>query len=233
MKRILLLFILTSTFVSNCFSQDKGYIAFSFGSSTPIGDFASKDPNNDAAGYAKSGLSLDISMGIKFGKHLGMSALFRGQANSTETQAIADQITKQNPGISGTVESNAWSIGGYMIGGYGSFPISEKVSFDTKVMFGFLTATSPEILLNLNGPGGTAWIKQHSSSSSTFAYLVSAGFKYDVGNRVCLLANFDYLGANPEFNNVETTTSNNGSSKTSFSQSFGTINLGIGIGYRL
>jgi hypothetical protein len=233
MKNLIILLTISLFTATNCFSQDKGYIAISLGSSTPIGEFASKDPNNNAAGYAKSGAIFDISYGYKFGKNFGISALLRGQANTTDAQAIADQLSKQNPGVSGTVDSKAWSIGGYMVGGYGSFPISEKVSFESKAMFGFLSATSPELTVNLSGPGGTAWFKQNSSSSSTFAYLLSAGFKYNAGKRICLLANFDYLGAKPEFSNVETTSSTGSSSKSTFSQSFGTINFGVGIGYRL
>lgn len=233
MKNLIILFAMSLLTATNCFSQDKGYVAISLGSSTPIGDFASKDPNNNSAGYAKSGAIFDISFGYKFGKNFGISALLRGQANSTDAQAIADQISRQNPGVSGTVESKTWSIGGYMVGGYGSFPISPKISFDTRLLFGFLSAISPEITVNLVGPGGTAWVKQNSSSSSTFAYLIGAGFKYDVGKRICLLANFDYLGAKPEFSNVETTSSTGSSSKSTFSQSFGTINFGVGIGYRL
>lgn len=231
MKMKILLFSLL-IFTVTAFAQDKGYIGISLGSSTPIGDFASNDPNNNAAGYAKTGLHFDFTFGYKLGKHFGIAALLRGQANATDAQALADQIAQQNPGVSNTVNSTAWSIGGYMVGGYGSFPISEKFSFESKIMFGFLTATSPDITIDLTGPGGSAWVKENSASSSAFAYLLSAGFKYNVGKHFCLLYYFDYLGAKPEFSNVSTTTSSGTSSTGTFSQNFGTINNNIGIGYR-
>ncbi len=233
MKNLFILLIISLFSATNCLSQDKGYIAISISSSTPSGDFASKDPDNKSAGYATSGIIFDISFGYKFGKNFGIASLIRGQANGTDAQALADELSKQNPGLNGTVESGTWSIGGYMAGGYGSFQISEKASFESRIMFGFLSATSPDINVNLTGSGGSAWLKQKSASSSTFAYLFSVGFKYDVGERICLLSNFDYLGAKPEFRNVETTTSLGTSDKSTFSQSFGTINIGVGIGYRL
>lgn len=233
MKNLFILITISLFSATNCLSQDKGYIAISLGSSAPTGDFASKDPDNNSAGFATSGAIFDISFGYKFGKNFGIAALLRGQANGTDAQAIADEISKQNPGISGTVESGTWGIGVYMVGGYGSFPISEKVSFESRIMFGFLSATSPDINVNLTGLGGSAWVKQKSASSSAFAHLIGVGFKYDAGRRICLLANFDYLGAKPEFRNVETTTSLGTSEKNTYSQSFGTINFGIGIGYRL
>ena len=233
MKKLFIVLTVSFVTATNCFSQNNGYIAISLGSSKPIGDFASNDPNKAAAGYAKSGAIFDVSFGFKLGKNLGIAALLRGQANPTDAQAYADQISKQNPGVSGTVESKNWSIAGYMGGAYGSFPITEKLSFESKVLIGFLSATSPEMTVNLIGPGGTAWAKQNSATSSTFAYMLSTGFKFDVAKRVCMLANIDYLGANPEFSNVTTTASNGTMSKTTFSQSFGTVNIGVGVGFRL
>lgn len=218
----------------NSSSYKKGFIGIALGPSLPIGDFASKDPKNNSAGYANMGAIFDISFAYKFGKQFGIAALIRSQSNSTDAQALADQLSQEIPGgISGTVESKMWSIGGYMVGGYGSFQISSKVSFDARLMLGFLSATTPELKISLSGPGGSAWIKQKSSSSSTFAYLIGAGFKFDVGNRICLLTNLDFLGAKPEFTNVEIVTSDGSSGKSTFSQSYGAINLGVGIGYRL
>jgi hypothetical protein len=219
---------------TDSFSQDKGYVAISLGTNIPIGDFASSDANNKSAGYATTGGISDISFAYKFGENFGMSALIRGQANPTDAQSFADEIAKQFPGSNVTVDSKTWGIGGLMFGGYGSFPISEKVSFDTRAMIGFLNATSPDITVTLTGSGGSAWVKMNSTSSTAFSYLIGAGFKYDAGRKVCLFANIDYLGANPEFKNVETTDNTGATLSTNtFSQSFGTISFSIGIGLRL
>lgn len=233
MKNATLLLLATLFYSTLSNAQNKGYIALSFGSSTPVGDFASKDPANNAAGYAKSGAVFDVSFVYKLGKNLGIAALLRGQANTVDAQEMADFIARQYPGVSVSIESKTWSIGGYMVGGYGSYPVSEKLSFETKVLFGFLSATSPQIDYFLVGPGGSGWVRQASASASAFSYLFGAGFKYDVSKRICLLAQFDYLGSKPEFTGVQTTNSTGYYNKSTFSQSFGTINFGIGAGYRL
>lgn len=232
-KKLLLLLALTAINANHCISQNKGYVAISIGPSIPIGDFASKDGKNDSAGFAKTGAIFDISFVYKLGKNLGISALLRGQSNSVDNSAFANELSKQVGG-SWTVDSESWKIGGLMLGGYGSYPISSKVSFDLKAMIGFLRASSPELFVTLNGSGGAAWVKQESKSATSFSYLVSTGFKFDVGKKIYLLTNLDYLGSKPEFKNVTTTNSSGGNSTTgTLSQNFGTLNLGIGIGLKI
>lgn len=224
------IFLLTAT---KCLSQDKGYIAISVGPSIPIGDFASKNGNNSSAGWATSGAIFDISFAYKLGQKFGLSGLLRGQTNSIDNSALASEFVKQNGG-SWTVSSKAWTLGGFMFGAYGSLPISDKVSFDTRAMIGFLNATSPEINTTLNGTGGAAWLKQSSVSAISFSYLIGGGFKFNVNDKICLLANIDYFGAKPEFIDVEITSSAGGApQKSTFSQGFGAINFGFGIGLRL
>jgi len=214
-------------------AQDKGYIAVSVGPSIPIGDFASKNINNVSAGFAAGGAIFDISFAYKFGKNFGLSAMLHGQANGIDEVALESSYNKQIGG-SWNVRSKPWSIGGLMFGAYGSFPISEKVSFDTRAMVGFLSATSPELNITLNGSGGAAWVKQSAETALPFSVLLGGGFKFDVRKRVCLLLNMEYIAAKPEFRNVEITSSNGGAPETStYSQSIRAINFGFGLGLRI
>jgi len=233
MKKFTLFTLISLFSIINCFAQDKGYIAVSLGPSIPTGDFASKNPNYQPAGLANPGAIFDISFGYKFDKNFGIAALIRGQANTIDGQVLAQELLRQNPGLSYTVDGGTWAIAGYMFGGYGSFPISEKISFESRIMFGFLTATSPDINVDAFTSGYSGWVKQSGTRSTAFAHLIGVGFKWDVGRRIALLANFDYLGAKPEFRNVITTSSAGTMEMNTFSQRFGTINFGIGVGYRL
>src|SRR5690606_1448615 len=235
MKKIVFSLIALLIIVSQSYAQEKkGYIGISLGPSIPMGDLSSKDADNDAAGWANTGAIFDISFAYKLGGgNFGLTALLRGQANSTDAQALADELANQYPGINWTVESGGWGIGGLMFGGFGSFPLSDKSSFDTRAMIGFLSASSPELTVTGTGPGGTAWIKQGSTAASSFAYLLGAGFKFDVGRKLYLLTNIDYLGSNPEFRNVETTTSLGTRERSSWSQSMGTLNLSIGLALKI
>lgn len=232
-KNFLLFIAISILSIGSCFSQDKGYIGVILGPSIPIGDFASVNPDNESAGFAETGTLFELSFGYKIGENFGIAALIRGQSNSIDVQAMADDLSKAESSLKGTIKSEPWSAAAFMIGGYGSFPISEKFHFESKIMIGSLFGDSPEINISLTEPINNAWIKQEEADASAFAFLVGVGFKYDVGNRVCLLANLDYLGAKPEFSNVETSASFTATETNTFSQSFNTINFGIGIGFRL
>lgn len=215
--------------------SDKGYVGLSVGASIPIGDFASKDKNNNSAGFATTGTIFDISFGYKLGKNFGISALYRGQVNPTDADAFAAIFQNQYPGISWTVDSKSWSAAGFLFGCYGSFPIgtSGQTSFETRALIGFLSATTPEI--NITGRFGTtsAWIRQSSATATSFSFLLGMGFKFNVGNKICLLTNLDYLGAKPEFTDIKITDSTGGSSVETVTQSLETINFSVGIGFRL
>jgi len=230
MKKALLIMALIST--SFVFSQDKGYLVVAFGTSTPLGDFAGKNINNNSSGFANQGVAFDLSFGRKLSKYFGIAALVREQINSVDAQAIADGFSKQQPTYSNSVNITGWTLGGYMLGGYGSFPINDKMSIDTKIICGFLAAQSPSITVNLNDGVNSLWVKQHSASSTAFAYLFGVGYRFNPAKHFCLSANFDYLGANPQFSGVVTTDNSGGRSVDTWSQKFGTINYTIGIGYR-
>src|ERR1035437_763621 len=138
-KTLLTLSLLITTIIGS--AQDKGFVAISLGSSTPISDFASTDPHGTSSGYAREGFFFDISFGAKFSKYFGFTGLIREQVNSIDAQSMADYLAQQNPGYSNTVSTTGWTIGGYMAGAYGSFPVAPKMSIESRVMFGFLTAT--------------------------------------------------------------------------------------------
>lgn len=236
MKKSAFTLVALFAIISLGYSQDdsKGHIGISLGPSIPLGDLSSKDADNDAAGWANAGAILDISFAYKLGNgNFGVTGLLRGQFNPTDAQGLADELANQAGGVVWTVESDGWGIGGLMFGGFGSFPISEKASFDTRAMIGFLSASSPEFTITGTGSGGTAWVRQGSASSNSFAYLIGAGFKFDIGSKLYLLTNLDYLGSNPEFSDVTTTTSDGFRETDTWSQNMGTLNLSVGIALKL
>jgi hypothetical protein len=235
MKNLLNLFTLVFFVFSVSFGQDKGYIAISLGPSFATGDFASTNMDNKSAGFAKTGAIFDITFAYKLNKNFGVSALLRGQANKTDAQAFADEMIKQIPmdNVAIRTETGSWGIGALLLGGFGSFPIQKDLSFEPRVMVGFASATSPGLTFNIDTPEGSAWVKQSSATATDFAYLFGMGVKYNAGKRVCILGNIDYFGSKPNFKNVELTDSFGDVYKDDYLRPLGSINLGIGIGYRL
>lgn len=235
MKKIVFSLIMLLSLTTQSYAQEtKGYIGISLGPSIPMGDLASKDIDNESAGWANTGALVDISFAYKLGKgNFGITALLRGYSNPTDAQAMANEFAKEFPGATWTVESDSWKIGGLMLGGFGSFPISEKSSFDTRVLIGFVNASSPALTVTENDAGSSIWVKQSSTSATSFAYLIGAGFKFEIGSKLYLLTNLDYLGSKPEFSNVETTSSGGNRTTDTWSQSIGTLNFTAGIALKL
>lgn len=225
------LVIFTCLIGTKALSQDKGYIGLGFGGSTPLGTFASTEPDNEDAGFATIGLSIDLSFGYKLGERFGLAALIRSQANGVDAQAIADQLVL--PGYKVTVEAGNYAIGGFFVGGYGSFPISGKLDLDTRGLIGFASTSSPtyDIRYSAMGVGDVLTFKQTSATGGAFAYNLGAGLRWNVGRKVCLVWMLDYMGTNPEFEftltNIDGTTT-----RSRYNQPIATFNSSISIGYR-
>ena len=235
MKKIIstltVMFLITSISIAQ---NDNGYIGISFGPSIPMSDLASKSADNSAAGYANSGAIFDISFNYKLGDgDFGIVALLRGQANAIDAQELANSAASLYPGILWTVESDPWSIGGFLFGGYATFPISNKASFDAKAMLGFLSATSPELHITASNQASSVWVISNEATASSFAYCISSGFKFELGDKMYLLSNIDYLASNPEFLNRETLASDGSITTDTWSQDMKTLNFSIGIAYKL
>lgn len=232
MKKVFLFSIALFLSVTG-FCQDKGYVALSGGFSVPISDFASKDASNDGAGYALSGISGDVSFAYKFGKNFGLAMMLRQQFNAVDNQAVGEDIAKSAGVPFSNITSTWWKVSGLMAGGYASFPVSSKMSVDFKAIAGFMAATSPEETIYFPYNGQQAWVKLNTAKAYPFSYLVGVGYKYDLADRICFLMNFDYLGAKPEFNDVQITSSVGQTDSNTFAMKFATINVNVGIGFRL
>jgi hypothetical protein len=230
MLRKYTLLLLLFSMVTYCQAQDKGYIGLSVGPSFPMGDYGSSSINNEHAGLAETGLMIDLSFGYKLGKNFGIAALVRGQSNPIDEDAF-DIFSLY--GLSYTIQADAWSLGNYMVGGYLSVPVTEgKISFDSRVLVGVANATSPELTITISDGYSTEWVRQNSESGTSFAFLLGAGFKFNVGPKICLLTNIDYSSTDAEMD--VTSTSSQGDVETGkIEQTMATFNISVGFGIRL
>ncbi len=235
MKRTITVIIALFTLITSSYSQDeKGFIGISLGPSIPIGDFASKDKKNSSAGGADPGAVFDLSFSYKLGEsNFGITGLLHGQANPYDPQVLIDDINNKPIPYNTTIETKNWEIGGFMLGGFGSFPITQKISFDTRAMIGYLKASYPEYTLTLSNDTIKLWRKHESVSTYSFSYLVGAGLKFDVGKKIYLLTNVDYFNSNPEFTDVSYNVSNGDTKKATIKRNMNSINLSVGIALKL
>ena len=236
MKTRLLLFILFECMILLAHSQDKGYIVLSLGSGFPTGDFGSNNINNEAAGFATTGTIVDLSLAQKFGNNFGMTLLARIQVNGVDTDPLLEELSAEYPGIPWTAEEHNWATEAFMGGFYGSFPLGNgKFNFETRALIGLVRSVSPEFTFSAFTNNHYYEATTLSATADAFGYLFGVGFKLGIGKHLGVLLNVDYLGANPEFEDVMSYTRIDAiynTSSNTFQQSFGSLNVGVGIGWR-
>lgn len=217
----------------------KGFVAILGGPSTPAGDLASVDLNYAGVSFAQPGTLFELLAAWRFGKNFGIATSVIRQSYPVDVQAIEAEIVKDVPSSSYNVEieSEAWCSTGLLFGGYGSFPISRKFSFDARLMLGFLSAVSPELTEKISNPlaNESFSITRESASSdflSTIAYMAGAGIRFNASRSLLLLANLSYLVANPEFSAGFYYPNGVLAQTETFSKQFNALNAGFGIGFR-
>ena len=205
-------------------AQDfKHSISLSFGTATPKGDFGSIDINNDNAGGAASGICIDLEYkGFLFHDKIGLLGLIKNQINPMD----ADYLALQTP-TGMTVTSDNWVLNGYMVGAFYDIQLGEKGFIHPKVGFGMLNATSPKLAFNV---GGVDFLTINSASATTFSTLFGADFGLNLG-KFKLQAQYDFLMANPTFNQKAVDETGTVVGTNDMKQSMQTYNVKLGIGY--
>ena len=227
--KAILLFAAALILSIDSFCQDKGFVSINLGPAIPMGDFGSTALNNEDAGFAKTGYFADLSFGYKLGTNIGVGATLRTQSNGIDKDAILSfyQIFGISEEI--TIKADPYSCNGLLGGLYGSFPIKGKTSFDFRGFVGFMSCERPEITMSITAFGFTESFTLPGASGTSFAYLLGAGLKIDVSNRVCLNTGIDFLSTSPEFKLEDPDTGE----VDKYTQSISTINIGVGVGLRL
>jgi hypothetical protein len=214
--------------------EKKAHFGISVSPAFAIGNFASKDYDNPSSGWANPGFSFSMTLDYKLGKgNWGISALSRSQVHLFDAQAYANELAAKMSGAYWIVESSGWGLNSLLVGGFGSVPISSKVSFNGKALLGYTTVTQPDITSIGYVGGNSFWVKQSTSAAISFSYMLSTGFKFELGKKYLLLTGIDYLGAAPEFSNVEILSSDGDRTFDTWRQNISTINLNLGVAIKL
>jgi hypothetical protein len=231
MKNIIIGLLALTCLHANAQDDKRGYLTIGLGPSVPFSDFSSTSASNDDAGYAMTGGNLNIAFAYRLGQNLGLTAMLTGTSNPVDVDALAADFKQSYPNANWTVTADRWRIGGVMIGGFATFPASENLSFDVRLLGGVLKSTMPEIRATATSGiiGGSATREEKSVATVTFD--LGFMFKYKIANAVCILAGADFITANPKFNDVVTRTSFGGSSTADIDQTYSTMNINIGIGF--
>ena len=163
-------------------SGKKGCVGFSFGSTVPIGDFASTASQN--AGYAKTGVNINLTGGYNFRPNFGIVGSLLGFKNNLD-YPLASLGFKTEP----------WTCEGLFVGVLGAIKIVGNLFVDFKPMLGLINVQTPKISFN------NKTITDNESVNS-LCFDFGTSLRYDFPEKWCGLLNVDYLQTNPGFSNI-------------------------------
>lgn len=175
----LFLFCLSIILVSSVNAQElrtkDGFISISLGAALPYGDFADDDLNNNDAGLAESGVSVNlVNFGYLFSKNIGITAMLQGAAFPLDNgNAGNDPI---------------WSYGTFLVGPLFTIRNQEsKTEFDFRFMFGSMSG-------QLDPDNGGEAVEGEGG-----ALAIGSGLRYNISDLIAFTANLDIISGKPEF----------------------------------
>ena len=210
----------------------RGFIGFSIGPSFPVGDFASHSFNNEEAGFATTGLNLNINFSYKFSNNIGFTMLFSESSNEFyDGEYFSGDIL----GIPGDWKAtgDSWVSDNIMGGLLLSFP-SDKVDFDIRALVGYSFVVVPEVKFTDRYYGD--YITIQSTSAEEVAYNFGMGLKFNVNKNMAISINADYFSTYPSFSQTVTYDDNGNiaiySDKIPGDMLIEMLNISVGVGYR-
>lgn len=101
-----------------------------------------------------------------------------------------------------TISYGSYTQTNVLTGLYTTIPL-KRLSIDARILGGFNFTNRPESIIDLdfNAIGYTERYYENASSSSSFAYNLGFGVRYNMGKKqkLCLMLSFDFIGAYGDF----------------------------------
>lgn len=205
MKRSILLFSLLLIGIVITKAQkisSTNALTVSIGPSLPVGDYGSKNIQNNGSGFASTGGSVAINYYHLLSKKIGFSVSLQGQLNPLASNKLEESFNDlliaditvwagTNPGqipppaTTGTKYPNwnfdkkSWWTASCLIGIYGEFPLGGdgKTEFLANIAFGPSYITAPSIKGSSIGTAASAYHEQSGGKAWGLGFDVNAGVK--------------------------------------------------------
>jgi opacity protein-like surface antigen len=204
-------------------SEPKSFIAFHAGPSFPVADFSSTDmANNPDAGFAKTGINLNLTYGYRFQKSLALAGSLLFNQNKINKGSITYKDETSGQDI--VLKMDHWQFYGVAAGPVITLPVGNKVYADFKVMIGAVNANAPQISYQ-----GVELTKE--SWNVAPLYQGGVGLRMDAGKSMFILAGADYMYLKPTFIYTFTGAAFEGV-PTDFKQKMSVLNVTAGVGFK-
>jgi hypothetical protein len=194
-------------------NNKKSFLSLNLGASIPLGDFSSASLTNEEAGFALTGITLDMNYLYHFTENVGLAATGFYNMNGLDISKLREET-----GIR-SLKMDHWQFIGLAAGPAFSFEMSPKVMGDIRVMGGIATANSPDITTN-----GSPLIPEDWGTSGLFQ--AGVGCRVKIGPNSYFSGGVDYRYLKPTF---KVTVDNE---TISAEQNMSLLNISLGIGFK-
>lgn len=220
----------------------QNWMAVSVGVSLPNNEFGSvleKDP----AGYAKTGICIDLDAAIYLTRKLGLSATVGAYQNKVLKQYYLNNIYKSVPFLltDRNFDADKW-INAYAALGPIITLEENKIALDLRFLGGMMYTKLPEIKYEGSFPSSpsnieTLNIYRTSDNNFSAVFIFSGALNYSLSKtyKTKMYIKAQYIGASPKLSSTKTIQSQDYEivSHQNQKQPVGVFNIGIGFKYDL
>ena len=230
LKKVQLLSVLILVSCVSVLNAQKGTLSteYSFGFSTPLGDFGEANSQNSGSGYANTGYSSHA--GIRYqlndgGFNILLSA--QSQANAFDVAAYDREITLLDPSLNWSVTADIYSMSAFLAGLQQDFKVSDKTQIGVLAQLGLSFAEDPMMsVMELNT--GYWWVSSNNYSAA-MAFRFGGQARVQFANNFHFIVSANYLASKHKFSNTETFYSIGDYETYSYSKRFNTLNIQFGL----
>lgn len=194
-------------------NEKKSFLSANLGASIPIGDFVSATLDNEEAGFALTGITLDLNYLYSFHKNVGLAASAFYNMNGLDISKLRDAT-----GIP-SLKMDHWQFIGLAAGPAFTFEMGPKAMGDIKIMGGIATANSPDVTTN-----GSPLVPEDWGTSGLFQ--AGMGCRIKIGTNAYFTGGLDYRYLKPTFK------MDVGTYSTSVKQNMSVLNITVGVGFK-
>lgn len=187
------------------------FLSITAGPSIPVSDFASKNFDNSQAGFAKTGVDVNLDFGYQLHQYFGIVSTFLYSNNSLDISDFSET------GIS----VDHWQYYGGLAGPMLTLPINEKAKVDFKLLAGITNVNFPTFKIDGTTVSNEEW-------STSFAMQFGTDLRYNVQRNLYLITKLDYNFMKPNFN-ISVYDPDGGHESTSGEQKISAVNFSAGL----
>ncbi len=223
-------------------STPRGYIAVNSGFGAPVGNFA-VNFGTSYGNYALPGQIQSLTAFVPVNHtNVGVAVMIGVHDNAYDVNSFVNniQLTEANANkiylADGSSDYQETSI---LAGVFYTIPV-KRFSFDFRLMGGLLVCRLPEVQYEAYIPQTATAAEQdflwnsQPSSSQAFAIDLSAGVRYSLRRRLCLMGNIDFMHANVHYASYQQYVDPNGNliiSPMTGNTPISLVNISVGLGF--